>query len=107
MRCAIEPRWRCRHRNARHWRQGLQALGFDTFTSETPIVPVRMPDERRTFEFTRLCRERGVFVVPVVFPAVPQNAPRLRTCVTAGLTIADLDMALEVMACTGRELLVR
>ena len=66
--------------------------GFDTFTSETPIVPVRMPDERTAFEFTRRCRERGVFVVPVVFPAVPQNAPRLRTCVTAGLTTADLDM---------------
>ena len=90
--------------NARRWRDGLKTLGFDTFASETPIVPVRMPDETAAFEFAHRCKERGVFVVPVVFPAVPQNAPRLRTCVTAGLTDADLDMALEVFAKTGREL---
>ncbi len=90
--------------NARRWRDGLKALGYDTFASETPIVPVRMPDETAAFEFAYRCKERGVFVVPVVFPAVPQNAPRLRTCVTAGLTDADLDLALEVFAKTGREL---
>ena len=90
--------------NARRWRDGLKTLGFDTFASETPIVPVRMPDETAAFEFAHRCKERGVFVVPVVFPAVPKNAPRLRTCVTAGLTDADLDLALDVFATTGREL---
>ena len=60
--------------------------------------------KRHEFEFSKHGKERGVFVVPVVFPAVPQNAPRLRTCVTAGLTDADLDLALDVFATTGREL---
>ena len=32
------------------------------------IVPVRMPDETAAFEFAHRCKERGVFVVPVVFP---------------------------------------
>ena len=79
-------------------------LGYDTFTSETPVVPVRMPDETTAFEFTHRCKERGVFVVPVVFPAVPQNAPRLRTCMTAGLSDDDISQALEVFATAGRAL---
>lgn len=90
--------------NARRWRDGLKALGYDTFASETPIVPVRMPDDTAAFEFAHRCKERGVFVVPVVFPAVPQNAPRLRTCMTAGLTEDDITRALEVFATVGREL---
>lgn len=92
--------------NARRWRDGLKALGYDTFASETPIVSVRMPDETAAFEFAHRCKERGVFVVPVVFPAVPQNAPRLRTCMTAGLTEDDIAQALEVFATVGRELAV-
>ena len=102
---AREP-WRVERlqANARRWRDGLRALGYDTFTSETPIVPVRMPDETTAFEFTHRCKERGVFVVPVVFPAVPQNAPRLRTCMTAGLSDDDISQAIEVFAAVGREL---
>lgn len=90
--------------NARRWRAGLQNLGYDTFTSETAIVPVRMPDERTAFEFAHRCKENGIFVVPIVFPAVPVNAPRMRTCVTTSLSEDDLDWALEVFANTGREL---
>lgn len=63
-----------------------------------------MNERRNGFEFTHRCKERGVFVVPVVFPAVPQNAPRLRTCMTAGLTDDDITQALEVFATVGREL---
>ncbi|MEQ1892472.1 MAG: aminotransferase class I/II-fold pyridoxal phosphate-dependent enzyme, partial [Planctomycetota bacterium] len=76
----------------------VRALGFDSFASTTPIVPLATHTEEKTFAMTRYCRDHGLFVVPVFYPAVPKNAPRLRTCVMASHTDADIDFALEVLA---------
>jgi 8-amino-7-oxononanoate synthase len=88
--------------NVARYHRGLTALGFDTGRSSTPIVPVLCPDEAAAMEMTRFCREDGLYVVPVVFPAVPMNAARLRTCVMASHTNRDIDVALEVLARAGR-----
>jgi len=69
--------------NLFYYLKGLLELGFDTGCTVTPIVPVMTRDEATTLDMTRLCREAGLFVVPVVFPAVPSNAPRLRTCISS------------------------
>jgi len=89
--------------NRQYYAEGLRRLGFDTGVSETAIVPIMTRSEGLTLEMTRLCRADGVFVVPVAFPAVPLNAPRLRTCVSALHTRADLDFALQVLARAGRQ----
>jgi glycine C-acetyltransferase len=44
-----------------------------------------------------------LFVVPVAFPAVPRNSPRLRTCVSALHSKAELDFALRILAEAGRQ----
>jgi 7-keto-8-aminopelargonate synthetase-like enzyme len=59
-------------------------------------------NEENTLEMTRLCRAGELFVVPVAFPAVPLNAPRLRTCVSAVHGRPELDFALQVLAEAGR-----
>lgn len=95
----VERLWQ----NVEHYSTSLRQLGFDTATSVTPIVPVMTKTDDITLAMTRLCREQGLLVVPVCFPAVPMNAPRLRTCVSALHTKAELDFALEVLARAGRE----
>jgi 8-amino-7-oxononanoate synthase len=90
-------------RNADRYRNGLKALGFHTFGSVTAIVPVACKTEHVTLEMVRICRDNGLFVVPVFYPAVPMNAPRLRTCVMASHTDEDIDFALDVLAKAGRE----
>lgn len=90
-------------RNADRYRNGLKALGFHTFGSVTAIVPVACKTEHITLEMVRICREDGLFVVPVFYPAVPMNAPRLRTCVMASHTDEDIDFALDVVAKAGKE----
>ena len=60
-------------------------------------------NDETTLEMTRICRSRGLLVVPVSYPAVPADAPRLRTCVSAIHTRQDLDFALDVLARAGRE----
>lgn len=82
---------------------GLKALGFDTAKSVTPIVPVLTRNDETALEMTRLCRAAGLLVVPVCYPAVPMDAPRLRTCVSAIHSPEDIAFALEVLARAGRE----
>jgi glycine C-acetyltransferase len=89
--------------NREYYVEGLRQAGFDTGGTETAIVPVMTKNEAVTLEMTRLCRAEGLFVVPVAFPAVPLNAPRLRTCVSALHTRSDLDFALRVLAQAGRQ----
>ncbi|MCE9526919.1 MAG: aminotransferase class I/II-fold pyridoxal phosphate-dependent enzyme [Planctomycetales bacterium] len=89
--------------NLEYYLHGLRELGFDIGHTETPIVPVMTKNEAITLEMTRLCREMGLLVVPVAFPAVPLNAPRLRTCISSLHGQSELDFALDVLAQAGRK----
>jgi 8-amino-7-oxononanoate synthase len=100
-----EPERRARlWANADYLRSGLQALGFDTAGSETPIIPVASGDMERTFLFWRALFDAGVFTNPVLPPAVPENHCRLRTSVMATHSTEQLDHVLEAFANVGRSL---
>jgi 8-amino-7-oxononanoate synthase len=81
--------------NADFLRNGLRDLGFDLGMSETPIIPVIFGDEASAALFAGRLREHDIVVTPVLFPAVPQGAARLRICVTAAHTTEDLEFALD------------
>jgi len=81
--------------NADFLRNGLRDLGFDIGLSETAIIPVIFGDEAPAALFAGALREHDIVVTPVLFPAVPQGAARLRICVTAAHTTADLQLALD------------
>jgi 8-amino-7-oxononanoate synthase len=81
--------------NATQLRGGLQDLGFDTARSETAVIPVIAENEVCAALLAGRLRELGVMVTPILFPAVPMGSARLRLCVTAAHSTADLEMALE------------
>ncbi len=95
----VEQLWE----NANRYLLGLKRMGFDTAGSETPIVPVMTRNDQLTLEMTQICRSLGLLVVPVCFPAVPMDAPRLRTSVSAVHTPDDIDFALDVLQRAGRQ----
>jgi 8-amino-7-oxononanoate synthase len=82
--------------NADFLRSGLCSLGYDTGLSETAVIPVILNDETTTGLFARRLRDHGILATPVLFPAVPQDSARLRLCVTAAHTQADLEYTLDV-----------
>ncbi len=88
--------------NVDHFIGGLQAAGFDTGVTVTPIVPIMVGDEERAMIMTKYCQEHGVFVLPVLPPAVEEGAARLRANVTAAHSIEDIDFALEVFIGAGK-----
>jgi len=89
--------------NLDYYLSGLKRLGFDTGTCETPIVPIMTRSNDVTMQFSQLCRNQGLLVAPVCFPAVPMDAPRLRTCITSSHQQLELDFALKVLESAGRQ----
>lgn len=90
-------------KNVEYYLSGLKRLGFDTGTCETPIVPIMTKSNDATMAFTHQCREEGLLVAPVCYPAVPMDAPRLRTCITSSHEQPELDFALDVLERAGRQ----
>ncbi len=101
-----EDRVRQLWENAAYLRQGMQALGFDTGQSQTPILPVMLGDAGLAKAFSRRLFEEGVFAMSIGFPTVPRGLARIRVMNTAAHTRADLDFGLSAFAKIGRELQV-
>jgi 8-amino-7-oxononanoate synthase len=84
-------------------RRGLSALGFDIGKSVTPIVPVVIGDDALTFHTWRLLFDAGVFVNPVISPAVAPGGQMLRTSYMATHTDDQLERVLDIFGRVGRQ----
>ena len=91
---APELRDRLRH-NTAVFREGLEAQGFELLPGEHPIVPVMIHDAGRAAALADAMLARGVYVVAFSYPVVPQGRARIRTQMSAALTEADIQLALE------------
>src|SRR5580693_1793235 len=90
--------------NARYFKQGLSAAGFNTGVSETPITPVIVGEARVAHALSAALFEEGVLATGIGFPTVPEGKARVRTIVSATHTRAELDRALEAFARAGKKL---
>jgi glycine C-acetyltransferase len=96
----IERLWE----NTRFFKAGLQALGFDTGVSESPITPVIVGEGARAMALSDHLFEKGVFAQGIGFPTVPQGKARVRTIVTATHSREELQFALDAFKAAGTEL---
>lgn len=90
--------------NSRHFRAGMEKLGFKLLPGEHPIIPVMLYDAPLAQEFAKRLLDEGVYVIGFFFPVVPQGQARIRTQMSAGHTREDLDRAIAAFAKVGREL---
>jgi 8-amino-7-oxononanoate synthase len=94
-----EPELRARlWANVALLRARLAAHGVDTGTSSSQVVPVMVHDDARIFRVAEALQERGLFVQPVTYPAVPKHKSRLRISVSAAHATADLTWAADTIA---------
>ncbi len=96
----LEQLWR----NTRKMLNGYKALGFDTGTSETPIIPVIIGDTVKTYKMCSMLFDQGVFVNPVVSPAIAPGRELLRTSFMATHTDSQLDQVLSAFEKVGKQL---
>ncbi|NOG46572.1 MAG: aminotransferase class I/II-fold pyridoxal phosphate-dependent enzyme [Calditrichaeota bacterium] len=86
-------------------RRELKSLGFDTGESEiTPIVPIYIRDDAKTFYFWRKLFDAGVFANAVVSPAVAPDQALIRTSFMSTHTDKHLDQCLDIMHKIGKEI---
>lgn len=90
--------------NTERMKRGLLSLGFNLGASETPILPVYSRDLVTAFQFTKGLQEAGVFVNPVVTPAVAPGQELIRVSLMATHTDQQIDFALEKLGRVGRKL---
>ena len=98
----IERLWE----NARHFKAGLERLGFDTGHSETPITPVIVGAGALAHHFSDRLFDEGVFAMGIGFPTVAEEKSRVRTIVTAEHSREELDACLGAFERVGRELAI-
>jgi 8-amino-7-oxononanoate synthase len=90
------------NQNAEKMRRGFRELGFNTGNSVTPVIPIIIGDDERTFLAWKLLFEGGVFVNPVISPATPPGRQLLRTSYMASHTEEQLNRVLDVFATVGK-----
>ncbi len=84
-------------------RKGFCELGFDIGNSETPVIPILIGDDMRTVRIWRQLFDNGVFVNPVLSPAVSAGRQMLRTSYMATHTDEQMDKVLEVFKTVGKK----
>jgi len=99
---AEEP-WRLTrlHEISTYMRTELRKLGFNVWTSETPIIPIVIGEMMLCFQFWKDLFEAGVYTNAVIPPAVPQGQSLLRTSYMASHTDEHLDRILEAFRKVG------
>ncbi len=90
--------------NTNFMKEGLRGLGFDTGDSASPVIPVVVGEDTVAFGMGKRLQELGVFVNPVVSPAVPPGRALLRTSYMATHEREHLERALEAFGTVGREM---
>ncbi len=90
--------------NASYFRQNMTERGFDLKPGEHPIIPVMLGDAKLATAMADRMLGRGVYVIGFSYPVVPKGQARIRTQMSAGLTRANLDRAIEAFTDIGRDL---
>jgi 8-amino-7-oxononanoate synthase len=90
-------------KNAAYMSKNLKAMGYNTLNSQTPIIPLLIGDDAAAFAMTQQLCDEGVFMTPVVRPAVPEGCSLLRTSYMASHTMEDLNYALEHLESVGKK----
>ena len=89
--------------NVAYLRRRFAEEGVDIGKSTSQVMPVLVNDDTKVFAVAEKFQERGLFLQPVTYPAVPKHKSRLRISVSAAHDEADLETAVRVIASVLRE----
>lgn len=91
--------WEITKRMHREFKQ----MGFDIGTTQTPIIPIIIGEDMKTFSFWKSLTEAGLFTNPIIPPAVPPGQALIRTSYTATHTDDQLDKVLRIFHDVGKQ----
>lgn len=99
-----EPELRARlWTNVAYLRRRFAEEGVDIGKSTSQVMPVMVNNDAKVFEVAEKTQQRGLFIQPVTYPAVPKHRSRLRISVSAAHTEEQLERAVRLIAGVLRE----
>jgi glycine C-acetyltransferase len=90
--------------NARVFREGMKAAGFQIKEGITPIVPVMLGDARLAGEMASALLAEGIYVIGFSFPVVPKGEARIRVQLSAGHSPEQVQQAIAAFTKIGKQL---
>ena len=90
--------------NAKQFRSGMEAAGFDLRPGEHAIVPVMLYDAELSQRFANKLLEEGIYVIGFFYPVVPKGLARIRVQLSAAHSSAHIEKAITAFTKVGREL---
>lgn len=85
-------------------KSGLEAMGYNTGFTKTPIIPVIIGSDEKMFLLWKMLRKDGIFTNPIVYPAVPKGESLIRTSYSASHTEVELNRVLKAFEKNGKKL---
>ena len=82
----------------------LNAAGFDIGHTVTPIIPIYIRDTAKTFMLTKMLLEQGIFVNPIVTPAVSNESSLIRYSLMATHSIDQIDESIDKITAIAKKL---
>jgi glycine C-acetyltransferase len=89
--------------NVAYMRRRFAEEGIDIGKSTSQVMPVLVNNDTKVFAVAEKIQDRGLYLQPVTYPAVPKHKSRLRISVSAAHTEEDLEQAVRVIASVLRE----
>jgi len=96
----VENLWK----NTKYFKAAMDDLGFNTGRSQTPIIPIIVGESSNAKALSDKLYEKGIFVVPIVFPMVARDLARIRVQMNAKLTTEQLDRVIGTIEKIGKQL---
>ncbi|RZK75465.1 MAG: aminotransferase class I/II-fold pyridoxal phosphate-dependent enzyme [Pedobacter sp.] len=90
--------------NTNYAKKLLLDAGFDIGHTDSPIIPVYIRDNDKTFMITNILSKNGIFVNPVVSPAVPSDSSLIRFSLMATHTFAQIEEAVDKLSAAAKEI---
>lgn len=84
-------------------KDGLQRLGYDIGLTQSPIIPIIIGNEDKTFKIAHKLEALGVVTDPIIYPAVKKDKCRIRVRATAAHKAEDIERALSIFKKVGKE----
>jgi 8-amino-7-oxononanoate synthase len=92
--------------NTNYAKKLLVEAGFDIGHTDSPIIPVYIRDNDKTFLITNILSNNGIFVNPVVSPAVPSDSSLIRFSLMATHTFEQIEEAVEKLTAAAKQVQV-
>ena len=78
-----------------HAHKAFKNAGFDIGHTQSPIIPLFVRDTIKAMTIVKMAYEAGVFITPVIAPAVPEKDVLIRFALMATHSIEQVDEAVE------------